>query len=53
MNNQEIDTIVNTIGDKPSRSREYMQWLDTEPKIFLSFREWMFTYHEVEYNNTL
>jgi len=52
MNNQEVDKVVNTVrtacGDKPSRGREYMEWLDTKPKAFLSFRDWMFTYHPDE-----
>jgi hypothetical protein len=36
------------VGEKTSRGREYMDWLDTEPKVFLSFREWMNTYYPDE-----
>ena len=52
MENQEVDNIVNLakniVGEKPSRGREYMEWIDTKPKVFLSFRDWMFTYHPSE-----
>ena len=54
MNNKEIDSIVNIgkkiMGEPPNRGREYIEWLDTKPKVFYSFNEWMFHYHydEVE-----
>ena len=31
-----------------NRGNEYLEWLDTKPKTFLPFNEWMFTYHENE-----
>jgi len=30
------------------RLQEYVKWLDTKPKVFLSYREWMFTYYPDE-----
>ena len=48
----DVDNIVKKgkeiCGEKTSRGREYMAWLDTEPEVFLSFKEWMFTYYPNE-----
>jgi len=30
------------------RGTEYVKWLDTRPKAFLSYRDWMFTYYPKE-----
>ena len=38
-------------GEKTSRGREYIEWIDTKPKVFLPFREWMFSYHPEEFKN--
>ena len=27
---------------------EYMNWLDSKPKVFLSYNEWVFTYKQTE-----
>ena len=57
MNNQKIDKVVDTglsiMGEKKSLGRQYMEWLDTIPKIFMTYKEWLFTYHEEEYNKEL
>lgn len=34
---------------KNDKGKEYLKWLDSKPKVFLSFHEWMFTYHEKEF----
>ena len=32
-----------------NRGSEYIDWLDTKPEVFLTFREWMFSYHPKEW----
>ena len=48
----DVDEIVKVsqsiCGEKQSKGREYMEWLDTKPKVFLSYREWLFTYYPKE-----
>ena len=41
--------VLNMCGEKKSLGRQYMEWLDTKPKAFLSYRDWLLTYHEEEY----
>lgn len=52
MNNLEVDNAVNLakniVGEKQSNRRKYREWLDTKPKTFLAFREWMNTCYEEE-----
>lgn len=51
--NKKIDNIISAglsvLGEKKSISRQYMEWLDTEPKVFHNFKEWLFSYHPEEY----
>jgi hypothetical protein len=32
-------------AEKTNFGQEYITWLDSKPKGFLSFNDWMFTYH--------
>jgi len=34
--------------EEKDRGKEYLDWLDTKPKAFLSFRDWIFTYYPKE-----